>query len=189
MGDQHSDATRPAAFLLIKTKRNSYELVQRLQDESLVEWAAPVYGPYQVIAYAGAESPAALTAFIEALREWPEAVELDARMCKAIPGDESLRLTPPAKPQVATLLICVDHREVKERDVTYRLREHKAVVWARAMWGPDDIIALVQADDPESMRNVICDDVKVMRGVIKNTTLYAYPRTWTTRRTAGAGQT
>jgi DNA-binding Lrp family transcriptional regulator len=168
-------AARPAAFLLIKTNRNSYHLASKLRAQALVKWAAPVYGPHQVIAYVAADLPAQVAGFAESVREWPEVLDLDARMCKVLPGDESLRLAPPTKAEVSTLLICVNHREVKEREVTYRLREHGAVVLARAMWGPDDIIAIVQAENPEAMRNVICDDVKVMQGVIQNTTLYAYP--------------
>ena len=102
---------------------------------------------------------------------------MDARMCKAIPGDEELgAMVTPAKPEVAVLLICVDHHFVKEREVTWKLREHPSVAWARAMWGPDDIVAVVEAGEHEAMRNVICDDVKVMKGVVRNCTLYAYPR-------------
>jgi hypothetical protein len=169
--------TRSAAFLLIKSSTDAYSQAAAIGRLSQVEWAVPVFGPHQVVAYASADGLGELTAFIESIRGAEGVLELDARMCKAIPGDEKLgAMAVPDKPEVAVLLIGVDHHVVKEREVTWKLREHPAVVWARAMWGPDDIVAIVEAPEHEAMRDVICDDVKVMLGVVRNCTLYAYPR-------------
>lgn len=168
---------RPAAFLLIKSSIDTYSQAAAIGNLTQVEWATPVFGPHQVVAYASAGGLDELTAFIESIRNAEGVLELDARMCKAIPGDEKLgAMIAPRKPEVAVLLIGVDHHVVKEREVTWKLRDHSAIVWARAMWGPDDIVAVVEAPEPEAMRDVICDDVKVMKGVVRNCTLYAYPR-------------
>ena len=168
---------RSAAFLLIKSSVDAYSQAAAIGNLSHVEWATPVFGPHQVVAYASAGGLGELTAFIESIRNAEGVLELDARMCKTIPGDENLgAMIPPAKPEVAVLLIGVDHHVVKEREITWKLREHPAVAWARAMWGPDDIVAVVEAPEHEAMRDVICDDVKVMKGVVRNCTLYGYPR-------------
>jgi hypothetical protein len=69
----------------------------------------------------------------------------------------------------------VNYREEKERVVTYHLRQVEGIRLARAMWGPADIIVVAEAGDHESMRNLICDQIKVMKGVASCTTLYCYP--------------
>jgi DNA-binding Lrp family transcriptional regulator len=73
------------------------------------------------------------------------------------------------------LHITVDHRVEKERVIVERLRALPSIAFARAMWGPADVIAIVEAPDPETLRDVICDQVKVLPGVASNTTLYCYP--------------
>lgn len=164
----------PAAFLLIKTDGSAFDLAAGLEMESAVHWARPVYGPFQVVAYVHRADDAALARYVEAVRALDGVKELDARLCKPIPGDEDLRFIPPDKNERALLLINVN-KEEKERVVTWNLRKLPAVTLARAMWGPTDILAIVHADDREQMRDVICDEVKVARGVAANTTLYCYP--------------
>lgn len=168
-------SAKAAAFLLVKTRGNTRRLAEKLSAETLIEWSLAVYGPHQIVAYALAEASGELTTCIESVREWSDVAELDARMCKAIPGDEDLKPVVASEAEVAVLLIGTNYKVEKERDVTYKLRGHHAVVLARALWGPDDIVAVIQAPDPESMRNVICDDVKTMKGVLSCVTLYAYP--------------
>lgn len=172
MGETRSEAT----FLLIRTRQDAYELARSIAAAQEVAWASPAYGPYAVIAYGQAPTQMELTSFIEEVRARPDVVELDPRMCKYIPGDASLAPLEVSQPEVAVLLINVDHRQTKERTLTYNLRKNDKVRLARAMWGPADIIAVVEAADHESMRNLICDEIKVMPGVTSNTTLYCYPR-------------
>lgn len=164
-----------AAFLLIKTRQNAYDLARAISEAQETIWASPAYGPYGVVAYAKGATHAEVTSFIEEMRVRPDVVELDARMCKHIPGDDSLPRLEVSRHELAMLLINVDHRQVKERDVVYSLRKMKQVRLARAMWGPADIIAIVEARDHENMRNLICDDIKLIIGVTSNTTLYCYP--------------
>ncbi len=165
----------PAAFLLLRTRESAYQASGDLRATAGVVWTAPVYGPHQVVAYLVADSPRALAENIESLRVRFRDGDLDARVCKVIPGDEDLSLPATALPEVAVLLIGVDHREEKERVVAARLRALASIAFARAMWGPADIIAIAQASDPETLRDVICDQVKVLRGLSSNTTLYCYP--------------
>ena len=166
---------RPAAFLLIKTNTNAYGAVPSIRNEEYVRWASATYGPYQIVAYVDSEGRRELTDFIEGMRTREEIAELDARMCKPIPGDEELSGFEITKPESTVLLIGTNYREEKERIITYNLRELKGIKFARAMWGPADIIAVAEADDHESMRNLICDQVKIMKGVLSNITLYSYP--------------
>ena len=170
----------PAAFLLITTNQHAGRTAHRLRAEPGVTWAAAVYGPYQVAAYTQADTPEALADFTERLRSQPMITALDARLCKPIPGDEILPPFQVNQPVAALLLINVNYREEKERVVTLKLRQLPAVRLARAMWGPADIIALVQAPDQEALRNVICDQIKNLPGVAANTTLYCYPNQPTT---------
>lgn len=165
----------PAAFLLIKTQRDAFGVARGLRAEPPVRWAAAVFGPHQVVGYLEAPSTTALTGFIEQLRQQPAIAELDARICKPIPGDETLPPVQVTQPVAAALLVTVNYREEKERVVTLNLRQNPAVRLARAMWGPADIIAIVQAPDHEALRNIICDEIKILKGVTGNTTLYCYP--------------
>ncbi|MEM4215321.1 MAG: Lrp/AsnC ligand binding domain-containing protein [Candidatus Pacearchaeota archaeon] len=166
---------KPAAYLLIKTKENSFNILKRIRSKSIVVWADVVYGPYQIVAYVEAENDIKLAKNIEKIRVDKGIEELDARMVKIIPKDEELKSIKITKQKLAVLLINVNYKEEKERVVTWNLRKLNGVVWARAMWGPADIIAIVEADDHESMRNLICDKIKTMKGVLSNTTLYCYP--------------
>jgi hypothetical protein len=166
---------RSSAFLLISTTRSAYELSETLRREAIVVWDTPVYGPHQVVAYAETEGPAQLARLVERLRQVDGVVSLDARICKFIPEDLELGPFAISGPEVAVLLVNVDHGVEKERVVTCNLRALAGVRLARAMWGPADVIAVVEASDHEAMRNLICDDVKQMKGVQSNTTLYAYP--------------
>jgi hypothetical protein len=164
-----------AAFLLIKTGADAYRMVHAIRDEPGVRWASATYGPHQVVAYAAVPTRAELAGMVEAIRVRDDVAELDARLCKVIPGDEGLGRFGVTQAESAVLLINVDIREETERETTYRLRKVGGVQVARAMWGPADIVAVVEAPNHESLRNVICDDVKAMRGVSSNTTLYCYP--------------
>jgi hypothetical protein len=168
--------TMPAAtFLLIKANQNANRLLHSIRSEKHVRWAAVTYGPFQIVAYLEGESHGQLTAFIEELRSWKEILELDARMCKAIPGDEELKPFRIQGPEASVVLVGVNYREEKERIVTYNLRKVEGIRLARAMWGPADIIVVAEAGDHEAMRNLICDQIKVMKGVVACTTLYCYP--------------
>ncbi len=166
---------RPHAFLLIRTTSDARKLARRLAAKSWIEWAAAAYGPYPVVAYAHADDPERLCRRVEGLRSAPRVLELDARVCKPIPGDETLGPFATTKPEVAVLLITVDYRIRKERVLTQTLRTIPQVKMARAMWGPTDIIAVVEEADHEAMRNLICDRIKILPGVHSNTTLYCYP--------------
>lgn len=165
----------PAAFLLIRTAEDTPSFTHALASRDGIRWCRPAFGPYQVVAYAEARTREDLIELIEALRTKPGVTELDARVCKPIPEDNALPDLALSKSETALLLINVDYRVEKERVVTCALRRLEGIVWARAMWGPADIIAIVEADDQESIRNLICDQVKVSKGVITNTTLYCYP--------------
>lgn len=169
-----------AAFLLVTTHSSVRDLARRLTLEEEVVWASPAYGPYPLVAYVEAATDSELASFVERIRVGPGIDGLDARMCKRIPGDEDLPPFEAPDAEAAILLITVDYRQEKERNVVYSLRANGNVVLARAMWGPADIIAVVEAADQEALRNVICDEVKTTRGVVSNTTLYCYPRTWGT---------
>ena len=166
--------TKPACFLLIKTNLDARQCVNFVKQSSLVVWADNVFGPYQIVAYIQAETLKEITSYVESLRAQKYINELDARMCKPIPGDDELKLFNVSKNQSAVLLINVNYKEEKERNVTYNLRKINGIVYARAMWGPTDIVAIIEAGDPEAMRNLICDEVKVSKGVATNTTLYCY---------------
>ena len=166
---------KPASFLLFQLHADANAFVENIRVSPHVRWAAPVYGPFQAVAYAEASDQRTLTAWIETLRATPETSALDARAVKAIPEDHALGDFRVRAPERSVLLIDVDYREEKERVVTLKLREIPGVVVARAMWGPADIIAIVEAADHEAMRNLICDRVKTLAGVRSNTTLYCYP--------------
>lgn len=167
--------TNHAAFLLIKTNLNAFKVVGSIGESVLVKWVSAVYGPYQIVAYVESSSATELAQYIEDLRSRRYISELDARMVKTIPEDEHLKPFETSKSNVAVLLINVNYKEEKERVVTYNLRKISGIKIARAMWGPADIVAIVEAEDTEAMRNKICDEVKVMKGVSTNTTLYCYP--------------
>jgi len=169
------EKVKPAAFLLIKTNSSAFQVKSSIKDEKGLRWASATYGPYQVAAYMESEGYADLARRIESLRTREMISELDARMCKVIPGDEGLNPLEITKPESAILLVNVDYHEQKERDVACNLRKLKNVRMARAVWGPSDIIVVVEGDDHESMRNVICDEIKLIKGVLRNTTLYCYP--------------
>jgi hypothetical protein len=160
----------------MKPRTNAWEVARTLGEQAWIRWVSPTYGPYPIVAYAQAKSHDELVQRIEELRADTNVVELDARMCKHIPGDEDLEPLVVSSPEVAVLLINVDLTREKERIVAYNLRKMAAVQLARAMWGPTDIIAVVEEDEHESMRDLICDHVKTMNGVASNMTLYCYPR-------------
>ncbi len=167
--------TQPAAFLLIRTKTNAIKIVNSIKQYRLVVFASVVYGPYQIVAYVQCKGERQLAKFIEDVRARRDIAELDARMCKSIPEDDTLTPFQILEPHSAVLLIDVNDKEEKERITTHNLRRLKGVRLARAMWGPTDIIAVVEARDQEAMRNLVCDEVKPMKGVRTNTTLYCYP--------------
>lgn len=170
-----SIATRAQAFLLLTPRGNGFAFLKELTQYDVVHWARPAYGPYPIVAYIMAESGVVLSRFAETLRDRDDVAALDVRVCKAIPGDETLEPPVMTGPETAVLLINVNYSLERERDVTYNLRKFRQVKLARAMWGPADIVAIVEERDHESMRNHICDEIKVMRGVASNTTLYCYP--------------
>jgi len=176
MVQQSSNNHKDAAFLLMKTRVNAKELARELGAKPWIRWASEVYGPFPIIGYAEADNQLQLTENIEILRTDTRIGEIDARMCKWIPGDEDLQRLQVTRPETAVLLINVNYSEEKERIVTYKLRELMSVSLARAMWGPADIIAVVEEDSHETMRNLICDQIKTMKGVASNTTLYCYPK-------------
>ncbi|MFA5992361.1 MAG: Lrp/AsnC ligand binding domain-containing protein [Candidatus Pacearchaeota archaeon] len=172
--EMESSKEKYASFLLIKTNLNVLHVLQSLNRNSLVKWAEAVYGPYQIVVYMESCIEQNLINFIENLRSQKGIAELDARKVKNIPFDENLKFNFSSKKRNAVLLINVNYKEERERVVTYNLRKIGGVFWARAMWGPSDIIALVEANDNESMRNLICDEIKTLNGVQNNTTLYCY---------------
>jgi nitrate reductase NapAB chaperone NapD len=164
-----------AAFLLVKVNQNAKHVLSSIRMSQYIRWAATTYGPFQVIAYLEGENHEQLAEHIEQLRSQEGILEVDARMCKTIPGDEELKPFQVQKPEASVILLGVNYKEEKERVVTYHLRDVLGIRLARAMWGPSDIIVVAEADDHESMRNLICDQIKVMKGVASCTTLYCYP--------------
>jgi len=174
-----SDAsTQAQCFLLIKTNLNAHRVLKgAILPLKELEWAAVIYGPYQIAAYVTSDDERSLTNTIETLRAERPILELDVRRCKRLPEDDELGSIQghPRKAIQACLLINVDYREEKERIVTVALRKLQGVRLARAMWGPSDIIAVVEAQNHEAMRNLICDEIKVMKGVANNCTLFCYP--------------
>ncbi len=165
---------KESAFLLIKTNLNAFRVVNSVSSAPLVRWSNVVYGPWQIVAYVEADKETELVELIEDLRSRRFIVELDARRCKILPEDGDFSISSSSKHN-AVLLINVDYRQVKEREVTLNLRKIAGITLARAMWGPADIIAIVEGASHEALRNLICDEVKIMNGVITNTTLYGYP--------------
>ncbi len=167
---------KEATFLLIKTNLNAFRVVNSIKANKLVVWANVVYGPYQIVAYIESDDENEITELIEELRARRYISELDARKVKIIPDDDKLKPFKITNKLSAVLLINVNYKEEKERVVTYNLRKISGVKLARAMWGPADIISIVEASDHEAMRNLICDDIKIMKGIASNTTLYCYPK-------------
>jgi DNA-binding Lrp family transcriptional regulator len=166
---------KESAFALIRTDLDAFKVRGSVVRTPTVEWAANVYGPHHIIAFAQSESEAELVAAAEDLRSRRFISDLDLRRVKVVPGDESLSQFEFSHPHRAALLINVDYTKERERDVCYYLRGVKGVVYARTMWGPADIVALVEGADHETLRNLICDEIKTASGVKTNTTLYCYP--------------
>jgi|SRR5580658_5207437 DNA-binding Lrp family transcriptional regulator len=166
---------KEAAFSLIRTDLDALKVRGSVARTPAVEWAANVYGPHQIVAFSQSESEAELVAAAEDLRSRRFIVDLDVRRVKVIPHDDELTPFQFSHPHRAVLLINVDYEKKRERDVCYTLRGIKGVVYARTMWGPADIVALVEGQDHETLRNLICDEIKVSTGVKSNTTLYCYP--------------
>lgn len=166
---------KPSAFLLVKTDGNSSVVLSNIINNGSILWAKAVYGPYQIVVYLEADNELEMVKTIENLRGMEGIKEIDARRVKIIPKDEELTTFSITKPVSAVLLINVNYKEEKERVVTWNLRAVNGVVYSRAMWGPTDIVAIVEADDHEAMRNLICDDIKVLKGVRENSTMYCYP--------------
>lgn len=166
--------TKTSSFLLVKINKDSSEVLSKIKH--LASWAMPVYGPWQVVAYVEANEEVGMVKVIEAMRGLEGVAEVDARRVKVIPRDDELAEWEITKAISAVLLINVNYKEEKERVVTWNLREVDGVAYARAMWGPTDIVAVVEADDHEAMRNLICDHIKTLKGVKENCTLYCYPK-------------
>jgi len=169
---------KPASFLLIKVNCNVQnamcDLTQKKNDG--IMWVIPVYGPCQIICYLEKSTYPKLEQYVETLREESNFLEIDARRVKPIPEDASLKTFSTPSPDVAVLLINVNYKVQREREVTCRLREIDGVTFARAMWGPNDIIVVVEAKNPEEMRNLICDKIKTIPAVAGNSTLYGYSK-------------
>lgn len=166
---------KPAAFLLVKTNSPAHAVLNSVSQYGLVVWGRMVYGPYQIVVYAEASVEEDLVEVIEKMRSIPGIPELDARVCKPLPEDDQLRPFQFTKPKSAVILINVDYKEEKERALVIQLRQLEAIGLARAMWGPTDIVAVAEASDDEAMRHLICDQVKMMKGVRGTTTLYCCP--------------
>jgi nitrate reductase NapAB chaperone NapD len=170
------NSIKSASFLLIKTKDNSNKVLEDINSSDITVWSSIVYGPYQIVAYLESEQEEDIVDYIEDLRSHSGIGEVDARLVKIIPKDDELTGFTIDKEKSAVLLINVNYKEEKERVVTWNLREIEGVKWARAMWGPTDIIAIVEENDIESMRDKICDDIKTLKGVATNSTYYCYPK-------------
>jgi len=163
-----------SAFLLIKTNLDSRKVMNSILSQTGVVWANNTFGPNQIIVYIE-DYENKLIETIEELRSRRYITELDARIVKKIPEDKGLKFNLPNKKERAVLLINVNYKEEKERIITKKIREINGACYARAMWGPTDVIAIVESNDKESMRNLICDKIKTMKGINQNTTMYCYP--------------
>src|SRR5688572_26654226 len=97
------------AFLLIKPSIRAGDAARALTAETWIRWASAAYGPHPVIAYAEAFSHQELTGHIEDLRTSGLLLDLDARMCKHLPGDDDLPALRVSRPQVAVLLVNVNY--------------------------------------------------------------------------------
>ena len=142
----------------------------------MVAWTSNLFGPYQLAAYVKAKDNREIALFAEDLRSRRFITDLDPRICKILPGDEKEdAITLSSAAHCALLLINVDYRIRKEREIVQDLRKIGGVRLARAMWGPSDVMCIVEAKDAEAMRNLICDQIKILTGVAANTTLVCYP--------------
>lgn len=168
-------SVKEAAFILVQTQLDGFKVAGSVARTSTVEWVTNVYGPTQIVAFAESDSETEIVNAMEDLRSRRFIAALDVRRVKIIPNDELLTPLQLSQPHRAVLMINVDHKKVRERDVCYTLRGIKGVAYARTMWGAADIIALVEGTDHETLRNLICDEVKTLEGVMSNTTLYCYP--------------
>ena len=175
MLDERLRSNEAAAFLLINTVSKVFDVLDTVSQCDQVLWVRPTFGPYQVVVYVEGSSPKDLVTFVEELRSQGSIAEMDVRMCKPLPGDEHLQGFTIEQPECAVVLININLREGLETDVVINLRSIHGVKLARALWGPADIIAIVEAAEHEAMRNLICDDIKALKGVESTTTLYCYP--------------
>jgi DNA-binding Lrp family transcriptional regulator len=166
-----------AAYLLLQTTLDARKVLGSIRREGAVVWAENLYGPHQIGALLAAPDEGTLIEHVEDVRARRYVTALDARRIKRVPGEPDQPLPRFTEPIHAMLLVNVNYREAKERVVADRLRQTAGVVTSHTMWGPTDIVALVEAPDHEAMRNLICDEIKVLPGVASNTTLYAYPAT------------
>ena len=155
---------------LVKTQLDSLKVSKDIGSTPLVKWSQPVFGPWQIVCYIEGEDLEVINT-IEHIRAKRAVNEVDARMVKVLPEDKDLVVSFPKTPQKAVLLINVNYKEEKERIVTLNLRKIPGVSLSRAMWGPTDIIAFVEAEDKEKMRNLICDEIKTQKGEMTNKTL------------------
>lgn len=166
---------KEAAFFLVQTQLDGFKVAGSVARTPTVKWVTNVYGASQIVAFAESESEVEIVDAAEDLRSRRFISALDVRRVKIIPNDEKLTPLQFSEPHRAVLLINVDYDKARERDVCYTLRGIKGVVYARTMWGASDIVALVEGNDHETLRNLICDEIKTLAGVKSNTTLYCYP--------------
>jgi DNA-binding Lrp family transcriptional regulator len=164
-----------AAFFLVRTQLDGFKVAGSVSRTPTVKWVTNVYGPDQIVAFAESGSELEIVEAAEDLRSRRFISSLDVRRVKIVPDDELLKPFEFAHPHRAVLLINVDYTQAKEREVCYRLRAIEGVVYSRTMWGPADIVTLVEGSDHENLRNLICDEIKTLSGVKSNTTLYCYP--------------
>jgi DNA-binding Lrp family transcriptional regulator len=161
-------------FLLVQTDLDSRKVAGSLSKIPNVTWVSPSYGPDHIFAYLEADSSAEMEEVIEEIRARRYIKYIDSRPCKVIPGQEEkpgVKFTLPVR---ACLMINVDYHTLKERDLVSFLKSKPYSVKVRACWGPSDTIALIEANNNEDLRNIVCDEIKLYSGVKSLSTRVCY---------------
>ncbi|NEQ83147.1 MAG: Lrp/AsnC family transcriptional regulator [Moorea sp. SIO2I5] len=161
-------------FLLIQTDLDSRKVTGSLSKIANVIWVSPIYGPAHIVAYLESDGPAEMEEVIEEIRARRYIKAVDSRPCKVIPGyhdEPGVKFTKAVR---ACLMINVDYHTLKERDLVAFLKEKPYSVQVRACWGLSDTIALIEADNNEDLRNIVCDEIKIYEGVKSLSTRVCY---------------
>ncbi len=164
-------------FLLINTDLDSRKVTGSLSKISNVIWVSPIYGPDHIISYLESDTESEMEEVIEDIRARRYIKSVDSRPCKVIPGqteDPNVKFSLPVR---ASLMINVDYHTLKERDLVSFLKSKPYSVQVRACWGPSDTIALIEAENNEDLRNIVCDEIKLYSGVKSLSTRVCYQLT------------
>lgn len=152
-------------FLFVQTDLDARKVTGSLSRIPQVHWVSPLYGPDHIAAYLETDDASEMEETIEDIRARRYIKSVDTRPCKVVPGHEIIPSIEFKLPVRACLMINVDYHTLKERDLVAFLQSQKYTVQVRACWGPSDTIALIEANDNEDLRNIVCDEIKIYNGV------------------------